>query len=187
MNDPGLRRDDLEVVEGALAPTQEGVALTVPLELALSVRGEGLRGPEGVDLYRVIHDHLGWLEGVDLPRVTAERPHRIAHRGEIDDGWDASEVLHQDSRWAVGDLHRGLRLGVPVEEGFDVARRDALSILMAQEILEEDSVRQRESSDVVPALLERAQASDLVCLAPDFEGTLGLEAVLHRCSGVAPA
>jgi hypothetical protein len=50
VDDAGVGRHDGEVVERALTPAQEGVALLVSLELALGVEAEGGAGAEGVDL-----------------------------------------------------------------------------------------------------------------------------------------
>ena len=85
VDDAGVRRDDLEVLEGALAPAQERVALLVALELHLGVDAEGVARAEDVDLHGVVDDQLGRDERVDLRRVAAEVGHRVAHRGEVDD------------------------------------------------------------------------------------------------------
>src|SRR5207247_10773686 len=56
VDDAGVRRDDLEVVERTLAPAQEGVALAVPLELELGVAEDRPRGSELVHLDGVVDD-----------------------------------------------------------------------------------------------------------------------------------
>ena len=94
MDDAGVRRHDLEVLERLLAPPEELVALAVALELELGVDREGVGGAERVDLHRVVDDELGRDERVDLRGVAAERRHRVAHRGEVDDRGHAGEVLH---------------------------------------------------------------------------------------------
>ena len=59
VHDAGAGRDDLEVVEGALAPAQELVALAVALVLDLDVALEGLGSAEDVGDHGVVDDHLG--------------------------------------------------------------------------------------------------------------------------------
>ena len=59
VDDAGARRDDTEVLERGLAPTQELVALTVALVLDVLVLLEGLRGAEALDDDGVVDDHLG--------------------------------------------------------------------------------------------------------------------------------
>ena len=59
VHDAGAGRDDLEVVEGALAPAQELVALAVALVLDLDVALERLRRAEDVGDHGVVDDHLG--------------------------------------------------------------------------------------------------------------------------------
>ena len=100
MDDAGVGRDDLEVVERALSPAQERVALAVALELELGVALEGRRGAEHVDLYGVVDDELRGDQRVDLVGVAAHVPHRVAHRGQVDDGGHAGEVLHEHARRA---------------------------------------------------------------------------------------
>ena len=94
VHDAGAGRDDLEVVEGALAPAQELVALAVALVLDLDVALEGLGRAEDVGDDGVVDDHLGRRQRVDLGRVAAEVGHRLAHGGEVDDAGHAGEVLH---------------------------------------------------------------------------------------------
>ena len=116
-------RDGGEVVEGGLAPLEEGVALAVALELERGVEVVGVGGAELVDLDGVVDDQLGGLQRVDLFGVAAEGLHGVAHGGEIDDGGDAGEVLHEDAGGHVGDLAGGLGLGVPGWRGSGCRRR----------------------------------------------------------------
>ena len=94
VDDPRVRRDDLEALEGALAPAQERVALLVALELLLGVDAERVARAEHVDLHRVVDHQLDRDQRVDLRRVAAQVGHRVAHRGEVDDAGHAGEVLH---------------------------------------------------------------------------------------------
>src|SRR3712207_8532231 len=55
-DDAGVRRDDLELLEGLLAPLEQLVALLVALELLLRVDREGVLGAERVDLHGVVDD-----------------------------------------------------------------------------------------------------------------------------------
>ncbi len=55
--------DDLEVVERALAPAEELVALTVAGVLDLDVALEGVGAAGDVDDDRVVDDHFGGCEG----------------------------------------------------------------------------------------------------------------------------
>ena len=120
VDDPGVGRHHREVLERPLAPAQEQVALLVALELALGVQAEGVAGAEGVDLDRVVDHQLGRGERVDAGRVAAHLGHRVAHRGEVDDGRDAGEVLQQHAGGGEGDLLARVGLGVPAGEGLDV-------------------------------------------------------------------
>jgi hypothetical protein len=49
MADSSARRHQAEIVEGALAPAEEGVALAIALELLAHVLAERVRRAEAVD------------------------------------------------------------------------------------------------------------------------------------------
>ncbi len=108
MADAGAGRHDREVGEGLLAPLQEAVALLVLLVFARHVLRQRFRGAEMVDDDRMVDDEVDRNERIDLVRIAAERGHRVAHRGEVDDGRHAGEILHQDAGRAEGDLVLGL-------------------------------------------------------------------------------
>ena len=78
-------RHDLELVERALAPAQELVALPVALVLQLDVLLLGVERAEEVGDDGVVDDQLGGSERLDLGRVSPEVDHGLAHRGEVDD------------------------------------------------------------------------------------------------------
>ena len=95
--DAGVRRHRLEVREGALAPAEEGVALAVAGELERRVSLDREPRRKVVDLHRVVDHELDGDQRVDLLRVAAEVGHRGAHRGQVDDGRHAGEVLQEDA------------------------------------------------------------------------------------------
>ena len=177
--DPGPRRHDTEVVEGGLAPAQEGVALAVALELQIDVLLEGVRPAEMVDHDRVVDHQVDRRERVDLLRVAAEAGHGIAHRRQIGDGGNAGEVLHQDPCRTIGDLALGpLRLD-PGAERLDVVGRDRLAVLVAQQILEQNLQAERQTRDIPNARIGcRCKAEVIVLLAVDRQGPAGVQGVL---------
>ena len=128
-----------EVVEGGLAPLEEGVTLTIALELKRGVEVVGVDGAKLIDLDGVVDDELGGLEGVDFFRVAAKGLHGIAHGGEIDDGGDTGEILHEDAGGHVGDLTRGLGGGLPLGEKPDVVSGDSAAIFMAEQVFKQDT------------------------------------------------
>ena len=104
MADAGAGRHDAEIVEGARPPAQERVALAVPLIFELDIDLEGVVRAESVDHHRMVDDEIDRRQRIDLLRVAAELRHRVAHRGEIDHGGHAGEVLHQHARRPERDL-----------------------------------------------------------------------------------
>lgn len=184
VHDAGAGRDDLEVVEGALAPAQELVALAVALVLDLDVALEGLGGAEDVGDDGVVDDHLGRRERVDLRRVAAEVGHRLTHGGEVDDARDAGEVLHDHAGGRELDLLVGVRGLVPPGQRLDVVGGDVGTVLGAQQVLQQDLQRERERLHVQALAGHGVEPEDLVGLAVHVQGALGTEAVLtgHQSS-----
>ena len=91
--DAGVRRHGLEVREGTLPPAEEGIALPVAAELQRRVPLDRESRCEVVDLDGVVDHELDRDQRVDLLRVAAKVGHRGAHRGQVDDGRHAGEVL----------------------------------------------------------------------------------------------
>jgi hypothetical protein len=136
--DPRVGRNDAEVTERVLPPPEEGIPLPVPVELELRVRREGLRRGELIDDDRVVDDEIRRGERVDLVGVSAHLGQRLAHRGEVDDGRDAREVLEEDARRAEGDLAVGRPLHVARGERLDVLLLYGSAVLVPEQVLEED-------------------------------------------------
>ena len=164
MADAGARRHDAEVLERVLSPAQKDVALLVALELELGVDQErGLRAVL-VDLHRVVDDEVDRLERVDALRIAAERRDRVAHRGEIDDGGHAGEVLQQHAAGAERDLLFGVSAHVPLGQRVDVVALHERVVLVSQQILEQDLEAERQTAGVAAGrLVEGGEAVDVYC------------------------
>ena len=100
------------------------------------------------------------MERVDLFGVAAEGAHGVAHGGEIDDGGDAGEVLHEDAGRHVGDLARWLGFSVPGGEELDVVGGDGAAVFVAEEIFEQDAEGEREAGEVGALLGESFEAEE---------------------------
>ncbi len=151
--DAGAGRHDAEVLEGALAPLQEVVALAVAGVFQRDVVGEGFRRAKLVDDDRVVDDEIDRNERIDLGRIAAEFRHAIAHCGEIDNGWDAGEVLHQHACGAEADFFFGFALVVePFGHGHDVGLIDRAVVLVAKEVFEENLHRIGKARDTFEAI-----------------------------------
>ena len=183
--DARARRDDAEVVERALAPLQEGIALHVPLILAVHVHLESAGIAEFVDHDRVVDDQVNRVQRVDLLGIATKRHDPVAHRGQVHHCRHAGEVLHQHAGRAVGDLARVLAaFRTPFAEGADVVDADGLAILEAQHVLEDDLER----SGQVRELAEPGGfgGRDRVIgnrLAADCQGLAGLGTVVAYGNG----
>ncbi len=173
MDDPGVRRNDGEVVEGCLTPPQELVALAVAAELQLRVAGEGVGAAEDVRDDRVVDHQLGRRQRIDLRGVSAQRRHGLAHRGEVDHARHPGEVLHDHPSRC--ELYLLARLGgwVPGGERVDVVGRDVGAVLGAQQVLQQDAqtVGQPVGSG------NRVQPADRIRTVTYLEVTCAAEAV----------
>src|SRR3954454_12781646 len=97
MADPGAGWNDAELIECALGPAQEGVALEIALVLELDVAADRQNRAEQVDLNRVVDDEIGRSERGDTLPVSADAGHGIMHRGEVDHRRGAGKVLEQNA------------------------------------------------------------------------------------------
>ena len=179
MADAGARRHDAKVGEALLSPFQEPVALLVLLVFARDVLGERARRAEMIDHHRMVDDEVDGNQRIDLLRIAAKRDHRVAHRGEIDHGRHAGEVLHQHPRRAEGDFVLRLAAIVdPRRDRLDVFLLDRAPVFVAQQVFEHDLEREGKLGNPgEPVPLRRFQGVNLVGLRPDGQCFAALEAV----------
>ena len=179
MADAGAGRHDAEIVEGALAPLEKSVALAVAVVFEIDVGLEGLRTGEEVHHHRVVDDEIDRRQRIDLLRILAQALHRVAHRGEIDHGGHAGEVLHQHAGRAEGDLLLvPAAVLEPAGDARDIVLGDRAAVLEAQQVLQQHLQRIGQLRNALEAvLLGGLQAEIGIGLRTDLEGLLGLEAV----------
>ena len=185
--DAGAGRHDAEVLERALRPLQEFVALLILLVLFLDVLLEQILVAEEVHRDRVVDDEIDRHQRIDLLRIAAEMLHRVAHRREIDHRRNAGEVLHQHARRAEGHVAVG-GLGLePVGEGQNVVLGDGLAVLEAQHVLEQYLQRERQPGDSFEAVfLGHGQAVIGVGLAADLQSPAAFKTVERGHDGFHP-
>ncbi len=165
MDDAGSRRHHAEVLKGLLPPAQELVALAIALVFDVHVDLHGVVHTVGVNLHRVVDDHVGLHLRIDHFGVAAELLDGVAHRGQVNDARHASEVLHDDSRRRELDFVAWIRCGVPIEQRLHVLVGDIGAVLVAHKVLDEHLERVRK---VVNAL-KVGDAVVVVRLLPDIE------------------
>ena len=69
----------------------------------------------------MVNDEVGLAERVDLVGITAELLHSSTHGSQVDDGWDASKVLEENTSWLEGNLEVLLGGDLPVQDSLDVS------------------------------------------------------------------
>jgi len=93
----------------------------------------------------MIDHELDGLQRVHTAWISAEAHDAVAHRGKIDDRRHAGEVLEEDARGHEGDLLLRLGRQVPAGQRLDVVAVDEPAVLTAQQVLEQDLERVRQT------------------------------------------
>ena len=104
MANAGAGRHHAEIVKGALAPAQKGIAFAVALELQLDVLGQRIRRARMIHHHRMIDHQIDGGERINLFRIAAHGDHGGAHGGQVDHRRHAGEILHQHPGRAIGDF-----------------------------------------------------------------------------------
>ncbi len=178
MADAGAGRHDAEILERLLAPAQERVALAVAVIFHVDVLREGVRRAEEIHHHRMVDDEIDRDLRVDALRVAAEMRGGVAHRGEVDDGRHAGEILHQHARRPKGDLAVRAALLEPRRDGADVVGGDAPPVLEAEQVFEQHLEREGEAGNAREPVLLRFRKREIgVGLAADVERAAAFERV----------
>ena len=178
MADARARRHHLEIVERAAAPFQELIAFQIALIFARHIVLERLRRAELVDHHGVIDHQMHGHLRVDLLRIAAQRLDAIAHRGQIDHGGHAGEVLHQHARGAILDLMIAALFLLPVDHRLRVFLGNGrAAILEPQHVFQQHLQREGQAGYIAKAccLLQREEA---VFLTVHGHRIAGIQAVL---------
>ena len=180
VDDAGSRRNDAEVGECLGAPTQELVALFVALVLDFDVLGQSVVGTECFDDHRVVDDHLGGVEGVDLIGVATEGLDGFAHSCQVDNTGNTGEVLHEDTGRGELDFDAGFSRCIPVGDSLDVLSGNVGAIFGAQQVLAKNLERVREFLHARNSV----EGVVVVGLVANLKGAQGIEGVFassHSC------
>ena len=114
-------RNNAKVGERRLTPFKEGKSLVVSVEFDLLVAILGIFSSGNIDLDRVINDEIHLTERVNLVGISSKLLHGSAHSGKINNSWNASKILKQDSGWLEWDLERFLGRLLPVQDRLNIS------------------------------------------------------------------
>ena len=187
-HDAGVRRHDGEVVERVLPPAQERVALAVALELALGVARRTRRASPNTSTctewsMTSSAGTSGLIRAGRRPSATIAS--RIAARSTT-----AGTPVKSCISTRAGVNAISLLGSAAASQSASAAMSAALTEPLpsrAQQVLEQDLQRERQSRDV-EALLKRIQPEDLEAPAPDLQLGARIEAVrTHRVRLSQPA
>ena len=176
--DAGAGRHHAEVPERTLRPFEEAVALLVLLVFLVDVLLERRIVAGEVDDHRMVDHEVDRNHRVDLVGVAAQRPHGVAHGGEIDHCRHAGEILHQHPGRPERDLMIGALGLEPRRDRLDVVLGDGATVLATQQVLQQHLHRERQPRDAAkPVLLGGREAVIHVGAVADLERLAALEAV----------
>ena len=104
VHDAGSGRHDAELIEGALRPAQQLVALGVALVLLGNVLLECLARCPAINLHRVVDHQVGGNLRIDAMRINAQLSRCVAEGGKVNDGGHTGEVLQHHACGGEGDF-----------------------------------------------------------------------------------
>ena len=96
-------------------------------------------GSCNIGLNTVVDNEVDWAKRVNLLRVSSESDHSISHGSQVNDSWNTSEILEDDSGGFEGDFDLLFRFFFPVEDVFDIAGLDFELVAVSNGAFEEDS------------------------------------------------
>ena len=138
MADAGAGGHGVEIVERLATPFQEVVALHIALIFDFDILFERLGRTEFIDHDRMVDDEMDGHLRVDLAGVGAERVHRVAHGGQIDNARYAGKILKQHARGAILDLALRLALVIlPIDDRLNVFDRHGDAIFETEQVFEQ--------------------------------------------------
>ena len=167
VDDAGIRRHGLEVLQRFLTPAEEGVALLVTLEFDLGIQVERVLGAVVVDHHRVVDNQFDRTQGIHLGGIAAELGDGIAHGGQIHHAGNASEVLQNHARRGEVDVLVGQLLQVGTRQRRDGVFGDVHAVFVAQQIFEQHLVGVGQTGHLV-LRFELGQVEVGVRLGSDF-------------------
>ncbi len=179
--DAGVRRNNFEILKPFLAPAEKRVAFDIALHFEISVERERVRGAELIHLHGVVDDELSGKQGIDFLRVAAQMAHGVAHRGEINDGRNAGEILQEHARGHEGNFFFGGSPGagrVPSGECANIVGENKTAVLVTEQIFEQYFQREGKARDVADTGARKGlQAENLDVLFPDGKPGFGAERI----------
>ena len=98
--------------------------------------------------------------GLTVAGSPPERGHRVAHRGEVDDGGHAGEVLEQDAAGHERDLGLAGAAGPPGRQGRDVGLGHDAAAGVSERVLEQDLEGDRRPAEVDAELQPAPERAD---------------------------
>ena len=177
MHDSCIRRNNRGVTECRLAPAQESVALLVAQKFHLRIHCECFRRTKLIHLHRMVNHQLSRLERIDERGIAAQFRHGVAHRGEIHNGGNAGEVLHEHSAGRESDLLFGFRFAVPRRQRANIVGFYVASVFGAQQVFKQNAQGEREMLRRDPLVIKSIQPKYFVFFTANFESGMSMKAI----------
>src|SRR5947209_931835 len=147
VNDADARRHDFEAVESLRAPFEKLIALAIALEFHLHVQAECIGRSGEIDLDGVIDNQIDRDQWLDNFWIFAEPGGCRTHGSQINQQWDAGEILKDDARDDKRDFFSARGFGLPIRESANVCFSDLLLVAIAEDRFEDDTNGDRKTRD----------------------------------------
>ena len=130
-------RHNAKVIKCVLAPLKECIALHIAFIFTVDIGLKGTWCPKGINHNRVIDDQVHRIKRVDFLSIATKRDNAIAHCRQINNGWNASEVLHQNPGRPIGDLTRVFStFCAPLRKCANIIYRDCSAVFESKHVFQ---------------------------------------------------
>ena len=126
-------RHNLKGLKSLLAPFKKLVAFAIAGEFENEVLLQRGGDTGDIDLHGVVDDQINRHQRFNQLGISSQLCDRVAHGGQIDEKWDAGEVLEDDACNDEGNFLLCRMLGIPIGESADVILADPLAVKVTQD------------------------------------------------------
>ena len=111
----------------------------------------------------MIDHEVGGHERIGFRGISAHGCEGVAHGGDVDDAGDAGEILKKHAGGHERDFFGVFTSGTAMREGIDIGGLHLAAVFVAEQVLEQNAVGERQARDVGNAFfLQRGEAENAV-------------------------
>ena len=178
MANTGSGGNNSKIIKSFLTPFQEIIAFAVSLILTFHVFLKSLRRAVIVHHNRVVDDQMNRIKRVNGFGRTAEIDHRVAHSGQIHNGRNTGEVLHEHAGRTVSDFVSRCLWSKPIRNSLNIFFFNGSAIFVAEKVFQKDFQRSGQFRNAFQSVLFRFFQIEIgIGAAAHFEGAFAIKTV----------